>query len=184
MISIILYMLNTHDLAEGFSLVRAFVFDMDGVLTDGGLWLPEAGEWIRRMHIHDGFALQLAVQKGYLVAVISGSESRPVMERLRSLGVSEVHMSVSDKAACLTGLMQSWEVSATAVLYMGDDVPDLPAMRIAGIPCCPANARPEVRDNAFYVSAIHGGNGCVRDVIERVLRCRSDWQLEGGIQSV
>lgn len=178
-------MLQTAEgLAERFSRVRAFVFDMDGVLTDGGLWLLEAGEWLRRMHIHDGFALQLAVQKGYRVAVISCAESRPVRLHLGQFNIQEVHMSVSDKAVCLKGLLKSWGLAASAVLYMGDDLPDLPAMRLAGIACCPANATSDVRAVAAYISTLEGGNGCVRDVIERVLRSKSDWQLLDGIQSV
>lgn len=170
-------------LTDRFSAIRAFVFDMDGVLTDGGLWLMESGDWVRRMHIRDGYALQLAVRLRYPVAVISGSASKPVEARLQKLGVSELHMGVDDKAACLTTLMSAWGMPPEAVLYMGDDVPDLPALSVAGLGCCPSDACRDVRDRAGYVSTFRGGEGCVRDVIERVLRCRGDWNALAGIRS-
>jgi 3-deoxy-D-manno-octulosonate 8-phosphate phosphatase (KDO 8-P phosphatase) len=171
-------------LTDRFSAIRAFVFDMDGVLTDGGLWLMESGEWVRRMHIRDGYALQLAVRMGYPVAVISGSASKPVEARLRKLGVSELHMGVDDKAACLITLISAWGMPAEAVLFMGDDVPDLPALTVAGLGCCPSDACRDVTEKAAYVSSHRGGEGCVREVIERVLRCKGDWYAMSGIRSV
>lgn len=171
-------------LTDRFSLIRAFVFDMDGVLTDGGLWLTESGEWMRRMHIRDGYAVQLAVRSGYRVAVVSGSASNPVESRLKKLGVSDLYMGVDDKGARLSALMEAWGMPPEAVLFMGDDVPDLPALTLAGLGCCPSDACRDVRDTAAYVSTYRGGEGCVRDVIERVLRCRGDWHAVSGIRSV
>jgi 3-deoxy-D-manno-octulosonate 8-phosphate phosphatase (KDO 8-P phosphatase) len=170
-------------LTDRFSAIRAFAFDMDGVLTDGGLWLSESGEWIRRMHIRDGYALQLAVRMGYAVAVVSGSASKPVAGRLKKLGVTDIHMGVDDKAACLGMLMSAWGLPHEAVLFMGDDVPDLPALTAAGLGCCPSDACRDVRETAAYVSSFRGGEGCVRDVIERVMRCRGDWHAMGDIRS-
>jgi 3-deoxy-D-manno-octulosonate 8-phosphate phosphatase (KDO 8-P phosphatase) len=171
-------------LTDRFSDILAFAFDMDGVLTDGGLWLTEAGEWMRRMHIRDGFALQLAVAKGYSVSVISGSVSAPVSDRLRRLGVTDVRMGVDDKAAALAEVAALWRIPASSILFMGDDVPDLPAMRMAGLGCCPSDACRDVREAAHYVSRERGGEGCVRDVIERVLRCKGDWTGDLGLKSV
>lgn len=170
-------------LTDRFSAIRAFVFDMDGVLTDGGLWLTESGEWMRRMHIRDGYALQLAVRKGYRVAVVSGSSSNPVEARLRKLGVTDLHMGVDDKGGCLSDLVAAWDMPSEAVLFMGDDVPDLPALLTAGMGCCPSDACRDVREAAAYVSTYRGGEGCVRDVIERVLRCKGDWNSVTGIRS-
>lgn len=171
-------------LTDRFSAIRAFVFDMDGVLTDGGLWLMESGEWTRRMHIRDGYALQLAIRSGYCVAVVSGSASKPVEARLKKLGVSDLYMGVENKGARLSSLMAAWGVPPEAVLFMGDDVPDLPALALAGLGCCPSDACRDVRDMAAYVSTYRGGEGCVRDVIERVLRCRGDWHGVSAIRSV
>lgn len=170
-------------LTDRFAAIRAFVFDMDGVLTDGGLWLMESGEWIRRMHIRDGYALQLAVRKGYPVAVVSGSASKPVELRMKKLGVTDLYMGVDDKVSCLTALMAAWGMPPEAVLFMGDDVPDLQAISMAGLGCCPSDASSDVKDISSYVSSHRGGEGCVRDVIERVLRCRGDWNSIGGIRS-
>jgi len=155
--------------------IRSFVFDMDGVLTDGGLWLPASGEWVRRMHIRDGYALRYAADAGYPTAVISGSASPPVADRLAGLGVRDVRMDVSDKRGALLDLLQAWSLQPGSVLYMGDDVPDLPALRTAGLACCPADACRDVREAAHYVSPVRGGEGCVRDVIEWVLRGQGRW---------
>lgn len=171
------------DLLERFSQVRALVFDMDGVLTDGGLWLLPDGEWMRRMHIRDGYALQAAVKAGYLVSVISGSTSEPVRQRLERLGVTDVHMGVSDKCEKLRSTLSFHGMQAEESLFMGDDLPDLSAIRAAGIGCCPSDAASEVRDAAHYVSPWKGGEGCVRDVIERVMRSAGSWTHSEGLRS-
>lgn len=169
---------------EQMERVRAFVFDMDGVLTDGTLWLPGDGQWVRRMHIRDGYAIQLAVRKGYRVCVISGSDAPPVSERLSRLGVGEVHMMVKDKRTVLQDFMQRTGISAEQVLYMGDDVPDISVMKICGIAACPHDAAQDVMSVAQYVSPLNGGAGCVRDVIERVLRQQDQWYDEHFVQSL
>jgi len=165
------------NLLQRLHRIRAFVFDMDGVLTDGGLWLPASGEWVRRMHIRDGYALRSAVDRGFPTAVISGSASPPVADRLAGLGVLDVLMDVSDKRSALLDLLNVWSLPPESVLYMGDDVPDLPALRIAGLACCPADACRDVREAAHHVSTFRGGEGCVRDVIEWVLRGQGRWTV-------
>jgi 3-deoxy-D-manno-octulosonate 8-phosphate phosphatase (KDO 8-P phosphatase) len=169
------------DLFEG---VRAFVFDMDGVLTDGTLWIHGDGQWVRRMHIKDGYALQLAVKRGYLVCVISGSDAPPVTERLTMLGVEEIHMQVRDKRAALEDILARRDISAEQVLYMGDDIPDLAVMKISGLSACPHDAATDVLTIADYISPVNGGEGCVRDVIERVLRLHGVWNDGDSLQSL
>ena len=164
--------------------VRAFVFDMDGVLTDGTLWLPGDGQWVRRMHIRDGYAIQLAVRKGYRVCVISGSDAPPVTERLSRLGVKEVHMMVKDKRAVLRDFLGRAGISPEEVLYMGDDVPDIAVMKTCGVAACPHDAASDVLVVAQYVSPLNGGAGCVRDVIERVLRLHDQWNDADHVQSL
>lgn len=167
-----------------FEQIRAFVFDMDGVLTDGTLWLYGDGQWVRRMHIKDGYALQLAIKKGYHVCVISGSDAPPVTERLNKLGVSEVHMQVVDKRAVLQGFLDRSGLSADQVLYMGDDMPDIPVMNMVGVSACPHDAASDVLSMAQYISPVNGGDGCVREVIERVLRLRDHWHEHEHLQSL
>lgn len=164
--------------------IRIFAFDMDGVLTDGGLWLHADGEWVRRMHIKDGYALQLAVRKGYSVCVISGSHSIPVTHRLEKLGITDIFMGVSDKKECLEAFARSRDIDMSMVLYMGDDIPDMDVMKAAGISCCPSDAATELREFANYLSPIRGGEGCVRDVIEKVLKLNGHWDDSDGLKSI
>jgi 3-deoxy-D-manno-octulosonate 8-phosphate phosphatase (KDO 8-P phosphatase) len=138
---------------------------------------------LRKMHIRDGYALQLAVRKGYNLVVISGSSSDAVRSRLQKLGVEEVHMNVTDKKHLLDQFMKSNGLKPHQVLYMGDDIPDLEAMQVAGMPCCPFDAAPEVKAVAHYVSPVNGGYGCVRDVIEKVMKLNGDWQHDEKVTS-
>jgi len=169
---------------EYFSPIRLFAFDMDGVLTDGTVTVMPGGEWVRRMHIRDGFALQLAVKKGYEVAMISGSWSQPVADRLRKLGVQHVFEKVGDKAVSLRDLLYTLGLQPEQALFMGDDVPDLPALAVAGLPACPADASEDVRAVSRYISPLKGGEGCVRDVIEKTLRLHGHWDAGTGLRSI
>ena len=172
------------DLIERFSAVKAMAFDMDGVLTEGGLWLLPDGEWMRRMHIRDGYALQAAVKAGYRVMVVSGSVSGPVEERLRRLGVEDVWMGVGEKDECLLAAISGYGIPPEHALFMGDDLPDLQAIRSVGVGCCPCDAATEVREASHYISPFKGGEGCVRDVIERVMRSAGVWSHSEGVRSV
>lgn len=170
------------NLNESLKKISTFVFDMDGVLTDGTLFVFETGQY-RRMHIRDGFALQLAVKKGYRVAVISGSHSEPVVTRLKGLGITDVFMKVQHKRKCLEDYLRSHRLHTDEVLYMGDDIPDYDVMKYAGFPCSPADATPEIKEISRYISPVAGGQGCVRDVIERVLKLKGHWELSTDIAS-
>ena len=166
-----------------FKNINTFVLDVDGVLTDGSLLLLEDGQMARRMNIKDGYALQLAIKKGYHVLVISGGNSDAVKLRLQRLGVVEVFMNVTDKKEILLQYISKYELKWEQVLYMGDDIPDLVPMQMAGLPCCPADAVPEIKSIAHYISPVNGGYGCVRDVIEKVLKLNAHWDTDSNIPS-
>lgn len=168
---------------DRFKLITTFVFDVDGVLTDGSLLVLPGGVMARSMNIRDGYALQLAVKKGYRVLVISGGNSPEVQERLNKLGVTAVWMQTSDKSSVLADYMRNEKLSANELLYMGDDIPDLPVIQMAGLPCCPADAAQEIRDVAVYISHIAGGKGCARDVIEKVMKLRGDWNEDTSVRA-
>jgi len=168
---------------ERFQKIKLFVFDVDGVLTDGSLYVFNDGEQARKMNIKDGFALQLAVKKGYGMLVISGAYSEAVQKRLEKLGITDVLMKVTDKRETLLRYLEEKKISAEHVLFMGDDIPDYSVMKIAGLACAPANAAPEIRSIAHFISTSNGGEGCVREVIEKVLKINGHWELETDVRS-
>ncbi|MFI5196363.1 MAG: KdsC family phosphatase [Chitinophagales bacterium] len=165
------------NLLELFAPIRTFVFDVDGVLTDGNLMLTEDGHMLRSMSIKDGFAMQLAIKKGYKVWIISGGKSEAVRLRLNKLGVQEVHIGIDSKKEFLHEIVIASKTDYSHVLYMGDDIPDYAAMQLCGLPCCPNDAVAEIKQIAKYISPYNGGHGCVRDVIEKVLKLNGDWEL-------
>jgi 3-deoxy-D-manno-octulosonate 8-phosphate phosphatase (KDO 8-P phosphatase) len=160
---------------ELFKKITTFVFDVDGVLTDGTVLVLPNGVQARQMHIKDGFGLQMAVKNGFKVIVISGGTSEPVIDRLHKLGISEVYMTVSDKKQFLETMMKKKALKWDEMLYMADDLPDLEVMKYCGVSACPADAVMEIREVADYISPINGGLGCVREVIEKVLKVQDKW---------
>lgn len=158
--------------------VKLFVFDIDGVLTNGSLLVLETGEMARNMSVKDGYALQLAVKKGYKILVISGADSPAAKLRLEKLGIKDVFLKTLDKAAVLSKFMSKNKLAKEEVLYMGDDMPDIKPMQLSGIPCCPEDAVPQVKAISKYISRYKGGNGCVRDVIEKTLTLNGQWNDE------
>lgn len=171
------------NLLESFKSITSFVFDIDGVLTDGTVLVLDNGLQARRMNIKDGFALQMAVKMGYKVKIISGGHSPQVLDRLDKLGIKDVQMSVQDKAAMLKSWMSEQGLKKEQVLFMGDDLPDLAAMQLAGFAACPADAVPEIKTVCTYISPLSGGEGCVRDVIEKVLRINGHWTFSTDVAS-
>lgn len=170
-------------LLEQFSRIKTFVFDVDGVLTDGSLLIPDDGQMIRRMNIKDGYALQLALKRGYRVVIISGGASEAVRERLNRLGIQDVYLKVQDKKNVLNEYVMQHKLSWNELLFMGDDIPDYQVMLLAGLPCCPADAAPEILQISKYISPVSGGFGCARDVIEKTLKLNDDWPLDTTISS-
>jgi 3-deoxy-D-manno-octulosonate 8-phosphate phosphatase (KDO 8-P phosphatase) len=168
---------------EKFKSIRTFVFDVDGVMTDGSVLVYETGEQVRRMNTRDGYSLQLAVKKGYRVLVISGGSSEGVRQRLEYLGIRDVYLKVHDKVTVLTEYARRFGLDEKDMLYMGDDIPDYGAMQHVGLACAPADAAPEIRHIAAYISSFNGGQGCVRDVIEKVLKLNGHWELDLSVAS-
>ena len=168
---------------EYFTKITTFVFDVDGVLTDGGVLLLENGLQARRMNIKDGLALQMAARNGYRVIIVSGGSSAPVISRLQYLGLTEVHLGVADKLKFMEAYMKQFGLHWEEVLFMGDDLPDIALLERAGLSCCPADAAIEVKELSKYRSQVPGGYGCVREVIEKVLKLRGHWQYHPGISS-
>lgn len=168
---------------DSFKHITTFVFDVDGVLTNGTLLVLPNGVMARSMNIKDGYALQLAIKKGYRVLVISGGDSVEVVDRLNKLGVTEVWMKAKNKKSLLDQYLKDHTIENNAVLYMGDDIPDLSVMQLVGLPCCPADAVQEIKDISIYISHLSGGAGCARDVIEKVLKLRGDWNDDTNIQA-
>ncbi len=158
--------------------ITTFVFDVDGVLTDGSVFVTEDGLQSRAFNIKDGYALQLAVKCGYNVCSVSGSRSKSAVYRLNSLGIKDVYMGIHTKIEKLKIYLEEKSISPENVLYMGDDIPDLEVMKYAGLPVCPADAVEEIKAVCMYISPFAGGKGCARDVIEKVLKIQGKWMNE------
>ncbi|WP_242095051.1 KdsC family phosphatase [Aestuariivivens sediminicola] len=155
--------------------ITTFIFDVDGVLTDGSVIVTTDGEMLRKMSIKDGYALKLAVNKGYNIGVISGGTNEGVRLRLEGLGVKDIYLGAHNKMDQLNDYFNKKGIKSENVLFMGDDVPDLPAMKSIGLPCCPQDAVPEIKAISKYVSHKKGGDGAARDVIEQVLKVQGNW---------
>ena len=155
--------------------IRLLVLDVDGVLTDGGLYYGPSGEDMKRFHVHDGLAMVEARRAGLALAVVSARVSAPVTRRLQELGITEVHQGAPDKSAALDELMARLGLERAQVAVMGDDLGDLPPMRRAGLALAPLNAVREVREAAHWVSRRPGGEGAVREALELLLRARKAW---------
>ena len=155
--------------------ITTFIFDIDGVLTDGSIMLMPDGEQLRSMNIKDGYAMQLAVKKGYKIVVISGGTSEVSRKRLNRLGISDVYLGAENKIEIYNKVLLEFKIKPDEVLYMGDDLPDYKVMKCVGIATCPNDASPEIKNISIYVSDKKGGKGCVRDVIEQVMRVQGKW---------
>lgn len=155
--------------------ITTFIFDVDGVLTDGTISLTTTGEMLRTMHTKDGFALKTALQSGFNVCIISGGSNEGVRQRLEGLGIADVYLGAHNKVEQLDHYMDKNNIKHENVLFMGDDIPDFPVMKLIGLPTCPQDAVPEIKAISKYISHKNGGQGCVRDVIEQVLKVQGKW---------
>ncbi|MCF1192704.1 HAD-IIIA family hydrolase [Mangrovimonas sp. AS39] len=156
--------------------ITTFIFDVDGVLTDGTIIVTTDGQMLRNMNIKDGYAIKTAIQSGFRVCIISGGTNEGVRERLRGLGVTDIYLGAHNKIEQLDEYLNTYQIKSENVLYMGDDIPDYPVMKLVGLPCCPQDAAPEIKEISKYVSHKNGGKGAVRDVIEQVLKVQEKWQ--------
>jgi 3-deoxy-D-manno-octulosonate 8-phosphate phosphatase (KDO 8-P phosphatase) len=160
---------------ERLRKITAFIFDYDGTLTDGTVILMDEGEPLRTANVRDGYAIQLAVKKGYIVAIISGGRSRSMDNRFRMLRVDHVFLGVEHKLDTLRKFMEEKGLKPENVLYLGDDIPDFHAMKHCGVAACPADAAEEIKAVSHYISHYKGGEGCARDVIEQVMKVQGKW---------
>jgi 3-deoxy-D-manno-octulosonate 8-phosphate phosphatase (KDO 8-P phosphatase) len=162
---------------EKLPALKAFMFDVDGVLTDGRVYLMQ-DEIVRALHSKDGYALQYASKMGYKTFIITGGSSQEVKQRLLNLGVTEVHLSCHHKLSTYEDILKRHQLSDEQVLYMGDDIPDIPVLQRVGVSTCPQDAAIDVKNVVDYHSPYDGGKTCVRDVIEQTLRVQGNWMSD------
>lgn len=160
---------------EDIAKVEAFVFDVDGVMTDGSIIPTTDGDFIRAYNAKDGYSLAYAIRRGYKICVISGGFGKTLEYRLKMLGITRIYLDCMDKISAINEFMEQEGINAENVIYMGDDIPDIECMKLVGIPVCPADAVSEVIEVSRYVSEFNGGRGAVRDIVEQVLRSKDDW---------
>lgn len=160
---------------ERLNKVKAFAFDVDGVFTDGTVFLMPGEEFMRSVNIKDGYAIQHAVKTGYPIAIITGGRSEAVRERFQNLGVTDIYMGASYKWDIYEDFRLKYGLEHDDILYMGDDLPDYEIMKKVGVPTCPSDAAHEIKDISVYVSRYGGGKGCVRDIVQQVLNLQDNW---------
>ena len=158
--------------------VTTFIFDYDGVMTDGKLILLHDDNPLRTANVKDGYALQLAVKLGYNVVIISGGISKSVENRFDALKIKDVFLGVSDKLTVFENYLKEKNIQPEQVVYMGDDIPDYKVMQKVGVPVCPADATEEIKNISVYISDKKGGEGCVRDILEQVMKVQGKWMTK------
>ena len=158
--------------------IKALLFDVDGVLSAETITMDAQGTPLRTVNIKDGYALQLAVKGGLHGGIITGASVQAIKARFEGLCIQEIHLGCANKVAVYEDLLVRLGIRHEEVLYMGDDIPDYPVMRLCGCPCCPADAAPGIREASVYVSHLRGGYGCGRDVVEQVLRAQGKWMQD------
>ncbi|MEM7162201.1 MAG: HAD-IIIA family hydrolase [Bacteroidota bacterium] len=162
---------------EILNRIKTFVFDVDGVFTDSSIHITEEGEMLRVMNSRDGYAVQLAVKKGYNVIIITGGHSIGVQKRFEYLGLKHIYIGAKDKEEILNEHFSKYQLDKNEALYMGDDIPDYHVMQEVALPCCPGDAATEIKSIAKYISKNLGGKGAVRDVIEQTMKVQGQWSL-------
>ena len=160
---------------EYLNHITTFIFDVDGVLTDGTVTITTNGELMRTMNTKDGYALKTAVDAGYKVCIISGGTNEGVRLRLRGLGITDIYLGAHNKVEQLEEYLDIYNIKPENVLFMGDDIPDYQVMKMVGLPCCPQDSVPEIKNISKYISHKNGGKGAVRDVIEQVMKVQGKW---------
>ena len=163
------------NLFDKMRAVKAFVLDIDGVLTNNMMLVTESGELLRSVNVRDGQVIKWAIRAGYPVAIITGGRSEGIKKRFVDLGVQEYYSDIQDKWTAFQSFLQRSDLLVSEVCYMGDDLPDIPVLRKVALACCPNDAVPEVLGICDYISPLPGGAGCVRDVLEKVLKLQANW---------
>ncbi|MBK0382947.1 HAD-IIIA family hydrolase [Pedobacter sp. SD-b] len=158
--------------------ITTFIFDVDGVLTDGKILITENGDQLRQYNIKDGYAIQLAMGKGYHVCIITGAKSKSVGLRMQGLGIDHVYLGASYKMPLFEDFLNNANLKREEIVYVGDDLPDQEIMEQVALSVCPADAVEEIKNCAGYISEFKGGQGVVRDIIEKVLKVKGDWFVE------
>ncbi len=158
--------------------ITTFIFDFDGVLSDGMILLTDDGQYLRRTNVKDGYIMQLAHKKGYRIAIISGASAEGMKHRLYGLNLTDVYLGVSNKIEVYEQLKEKYGLVDEEILYMGDDIPDYEVLRKVGVATCPADAATEIKAIADYISDKNGGQGCARDIIEQVMKLHKKWMNE------
>jgi 3-deoxy-D-manno-octulosonate 8-phosphate phosphatase (KDO 8-P phosphatase) len=160
---------------EKIEYIKAFVFDCDGVMTDGTVQMTDDNTALRSFNIKDGYAVQLAVKQGYPIAIISGGNHKGITHRFESLGVKDVFLAQSHKEEAFKTFCAKYNLKPEEIIYVGDDMPDIPLLKLCGIPCCPKDAASDVKEVSHFISSKKGGKGCVREIIEMVLKAQNRW---------
>lgn len=155
--------------------INTILLDVDGVLTDSSVHILEDGVLLRKMNVRDGYALKRAIEQGFRIVIITGGRSQGVITRLQNLGIKEIYSGIHDKLDVLEDLIEIYGLNLSTTAYMGDDIPDYEPMRLVALPTCPANAAPEIKAISQYVSAYNGGEGCVRDLLEKIMKVQGKW---------
>jgi 3-deoxy-D-manno-octulosonate 8-phosphate phosphatase (KDO 8-P phosphatase) len=167
---------------EKLKNIKVFIFDVDGVLTNGDLFIFPNGKLVRKMNAKDGYALKLAMKKGYEIAIITGGREKEIEERLSKLGIKHIFLNSHNKISVMKDFLKNQKFKKEDVMYMGDDIPDMEVLQYVGLSCCPNDAVTDVKNICKYISYQKGGDGCVRDIIEQTLRVTDNWDLDGQIK--
>ncbi len=157
---------------------KAFIFDVDGVMTDGSVIASEDGHFLRTFNIKDGYAIQHAAQLGYPIAIISGGKSDGIIRRFEALGVKDIFTGQKHKIQAYETFLAKYSLNDIDIIYMGDDMPDIPLLERVGVSCCPSDAATDVIQICKYISPFNGGKGCVRDIIEKTLKLHQKWKVD------
>ena len=160
--------------------IKTFIFDVDGVLTDGKVLVTTKGEMYRALDTKDGYAIKCAILQGYKIVIISGGTNEGIRDRFKALGISDIYLGAHHKLDPFQDLIDNYDLNPEEILFVGDDIPDIPVMGKVGISCCPADAVSDVKSIVNYISHKNGGQGCVREIIEQVLRVQGKWSLDIG----
>jgi 3-deoxy-D-manno-octulosonate 8-phosphate phosphatase (KDO 8-P phosphatase) len=166
---------NKPSFFEKLKRITTFIFDVDGVLTNGTVFASTSGELLRSFNTKDGYALQLAVKNGYNLCIISGGKGEGTHIRFKNLGIPDIHLGVHNKIAVYQEYLQKRGIDCSQVMYMGDDIPDMEVMKLVELACCPADAAEEIKAICHYISPFSAGNAAARDVIEKVMKIQGKW---------